>query len=241
MTSPSRPFLTARWADVLLLTFQAPEDLIRRLVPAGVEPDRWNGATHVSLVALAMHDVRVRGWPIPGFSSHLQVNFRTYIRYRGEPGVWFIREFVPSRLLAAVAWLTFGEPFGTAPIAVRVAEQDTTIRVSYQLGRPELGWHVTMAGSRHRYVPAPDSAAHYFKERVLACRVRRDGRLAVFHVAHPPWEVRDVSAVDYRLDFGFLYGSDWRYLNESAPVSTVFATGSEVAVFPPTDAWTTDA
>ena len=56
-----RPFLTAHWSDVLLLTFEAPADLVRRLVPAGVEPDRWNGRTHVSLVALGMQRVRLRG------------------------------------------------------------------------------------------------------------------------------------------------------------------------------------
>src|SRR5205807_5724705 len=82
-----RPFLTARWCDVLLLTFEAPDDLIRRLVPAGVEPDRWNGRAHVSLVALGMRPVRVRGWPGPGLSAQLQVNFPPYVRYRGAPGV----------------------------------------------------------------------------------------------------------------------------------------------------------
>jgi len=82
-----RPFLTARWADVLLLTFEAPADLIGRVVPAGVEPDRWHGRTHVSLVALGMRQVRVHGWPVPGFSTHLQVNFRTYIRGLVHPGV----------------------------------------------------------------------------------------------------------------------------------------------------------
>jgi len=228
-----RPFLTARWADVLLLTFEAPADLIGRLVPVGVEPDRWHGRTHVSLVALGMRQVRVRGWPVPGFSAHLQVNFRTYIRYRGEPGVWFIREFVPSRLLAAVAWLKFGEPFGTAPIRVRLDEHESGIRASYQLGRPELGWHLTIAGSRATRVPPADSAEHYFKERVLACRTRRDGGLGVFRVEHPPWAVREVSAVDYRVDFGFLYGADWRFLNDARPVSAIFIPGSEVTVYPP--------
>ena len=228
-----RPFLTAHWSDVLLLTFEAPADLVRRLVPAGVEPDRWNGRTHVSLVALGMQRVRVWGWPVPGFSAHLQVNFRTYIRHHGEPGVWFIREFVPSRLLAAVAWLKFGEPFGTAPIHVHREEQESSVRASYQLGRPELGWHLTIAGSRATHVPPPDSAEHYFKERVLACRTRRDGGLGVFRVEHPPWAVRKVIAVDYRVDFGFLYGADWRFLNEAMPVSAIFTAGSEVTVYPP--------
>src|SRR2546421_3596662 len=136
-----------------------------------------------------MRRVRLRGWPVPGFSTHLQVNFRTYIRYRGEPGVWFIREFVPIRLLAAVAWLKFGEPFGTAPIRVRVEEQESSLRTSYRLERPELGWHLTMVGSRATRVPPTDSAEHYFKERGLACRARRHGGGGGFFGAAPPWGV----------------------------------------------------
>src|SRR3989440_12677787 len=94
----SRPFLTAHWSNVVLLTFEAPEDLVRTQLPPGVEPDRWNGKTHASLVALEMRDVRVRGWRIPGFTAHPQVNFRLYARHGAHPAVVFVRELVPSRI-----------------------------------------------------------------------------------------------------------------------------------------------
>src|SRR6184192_790735 len=104
----SRPFLTAHWSNVVLLTFEAPEDLVRTQLAPGVEPDRWNGKTHASLVALEMRDVRVRGWRVPGFAGHLQVNFRVYARYGGQPAVTFVRELVPSRLIAAVGTALWG-------------------------------------------------------------------------------------------------------------------------------------
>src|ERR1041385_2177479 len=117
-----RPFLTARWSDIVLLTFEAPEDLIRRSIPPGVEADRWNGRTHVSLVALRMLNVRVRGWRISGFTAHPQVHFRTCVRLNGEPGVWFIRQLVPSRVIAAVGRLRYDEPFWPMPIRRRVVD-----------------------------------------------------------------------------------------------------------------------
>src|SRR5947199_9445221 len=85
-----------------------------------VAPDRWNGRTNVSLVALQLLDVRIKGWGIPGLTAHPQVNFRTYLRAAGEPGVWFVRQFVPSRLIAAVGRLRYGEPFWPTPIRSRV-------------------------------------------------------------------------------------------------------------------------
>jgi uncharacterized protein YqjF (DUF2071 family) len=231
-----RPFLTARWSDIVLLTFEAPEDLIRRSIPPGVEADRWNGRTHVSLVALRMLNVRVRGWRIPGFTAHPQVNFRTYVRLNGEPGVWFIRQLVPSRVIAAVGRLRYDEPFWPMPIRSRVVDLPVEVRVEYAVGPGALGWHVSVLGTRRATVSGPESAERYFAERVLACRARPAGGLRVFRVEHPAWAVREVRAVDYRFDFGSLYGAEWEFLNRATPAIVVFAEGSEVAVYPPTDA-----
>jgi len=230
-----RPFLAARWSHVILLSFEAPEDLIRRAIPPGVEPDRWDGRTHVSLVALQMLDVRVKGWRIPGFRAHPQVNFRTYVRVAGEAGVWFVRQFVSSRLIAAVGRLRYGEPFWPTPIRSRVVETQSEVRVEYGVGPAALGWHVSVAGSRATLVPPPDSPEHYFIERAFACRARPDGNLGVFRVAHPAWAVRQIHAVDYRFDFGSLYGTEWEFLNRAQPAGVVFAAGSEVAVYTPSD------
>jgi len=230
-----RPFLAARWAHIIVLTFEAPEDLIRRSIPPGVDADRWNGRTHVSLVALQMLDVRIKGWRVPGFTTHAQVNFRTYVRAGGEPGVWFVREFVPSRLIAAVGRLRYGEPFWPTPIRSRVVELPAEVRAEYAVGPPALGWHVNVAGSRAALAPPPDSPEHYFIERSFACRARPDGRLRLFRVVHPAWAVRDVRAVDYRFDFGSLCGTEWESLNRAQPASVVFAEGSEVAVYAPSD------
>ncbi|HYL22057.1 MAG TPA: DUF2071 domain-containing protein [Gemmatimonadales bacterium] len=231
-----RPFLTARWSDIVLLSFEAPEDLIRRYIPPHVEPDRWDGRTHVSLVALYMRDVRVMGWRIPGFGAHPQVNFRTYVRVAGEPGVWFMRQLVPSRLIAAVGRLRYDEPFWPTPIRRRVVDTATEVRAEYAVGPPALGWHVSVTGTRAAGLPPVDSPEHYLTGRMLACRARPDGTLGVFRVEHPPWAVRGVRTLDYRFDFGSLYGAEWEFLNRAEPAAVTFAEGSEVAVYSPTDA-----
>ncbi|HEX4627344.1 MAG TPA: DUF2071 domain-containing protein, partial [Gemmatimonadales bacterium] len=224
------------WSDIILLTFEAPEGLIRRALPAGAEPDRWEGRTHVSIVALQMHDVRVKGWGIPGFRAHTQVNFRTYVRVGGQPGVWFIRQLVPSRVIAAVARLKYDEPFWPTPIRRRIVAMPTEVRAEYGVGPAALGWHVSATGSGDARLPAHDSAEHYFTSRLFACRTRHDGSLGTFRVEHPPWAVREIRALDYRFDFGSLYGAEWEFLNRVQPASVVFAAGSEVAVYPPTEA-----
>lgn len=218
---------------MVLITFEAPEELVRAHIPPGVDPDRWNGRTHVSLVALQMLDVRVLGWRIPGFATHPQVNFRTYVRHGADPAVAFVRELVPSRLIAAVGRLHYGEPFQLARIEARIAEHADGVRVEYRFGLARPEYRVTVVGSHAAAAPAPTSFEHYLTERTHGCRGDRSGRLRTFRVAHPAWAVREVREVDYEVDFGELYGREWRLLNDRKPASVVCAVGSDVAVYPP--------
>lgn len=229
----SPPLLTARWSDVVLLTFAAPEELVRASIPAGVALDRWSGGAHVSLVALRMSGVRVAGWRVPGFTGFRQINLRTYVRYHGEPGVWFVREIVPSRLIAALARLSFGEPCRALPIRSHVSTTPGASRVSYEVGPRVRGWHVSVTATAVGSVPSPGSAEHHFIDRAFACRQHPDRGLTVVRVTHPPWAVREVTAAHYRVDFHALYGADWSFLNDAEPVSIICAEGSDVAVFAP--------
>src|SRR5260370_30373473 len=189
-----QPLLTAFWSDLVLLSFEAPEPLLRALVPPGVELDRWQGRTHVSLVALRMRDLRVRGWRVPGLAGHAQLNLRTYVRYRGAPGVWFVRELVPSRLVALLARLRYGEPCGTMALDAQVSLRDSAVHALYRMGGAALGWHLSVTGSQALGQLRPHSPERYFTERGFACRAPRGGRPAVVHAAPPPAAARAGSA-----------------------------------------------
>src|SRR5256884_3194767 len=141
-----------------LFFFQA-EDGIRDVAVTGVQ------TCALPILALQMLDVRIKGWRIPGFTAHPQVNFRTYVRVAGEPGVCFIRQLVPSRLIAAIGRLRYGEPFWPAPIRSRVVDGPGEVRAEYGVGPAALGWHVNVTGARAVLVPPPDSSEHYFIER----------------------------------------------------------------------------
>ena len=106
-----------------------------------------------------------------------------------------------------------------------------TAEYRFGLGAPR--YRVLVTGSRSAAVPPATSFEHYLKERTHGCRTDRCGRLKTFRVQHPPWAVREVKRVDYDVDFGTLYGTEWRFLNDRKPVSVMFAMGSEVAVYPP--------
>lgn len=230
----TRPFLSARWRDLILVTFAIPDELAVPLVPPGCEPDRWEGRCHVSLVALRMERVRVRGIAVPGLTAYPQVNLRLYVRHDGRAAVRFVQELVPSRLLAAGARWLYGEPFRAGRIRSTVTQQNGAAAVTYEFGLDRPRWRLAVRGGAPSGVPDPASFAHWVKERTRGCGVDRSGRLRTFDVAHPPWAVRPVSGVETRIEFAGLYGPRWAPLDATPPVSVLFAVGSEVTVSAPT-------
>jgi uncharacterized protein YqjF (DUF2071 family) len=229
----SRPYFTARWRDLVMVTFAIPDTLALPLVPPGCEADRWAGRCHVSLVALQMEHVRVRGLPVPGLTAYPQVNLRVYVRHDGHAAVRFIQELVPSRLLAAAARWLYGEPFRAGRIRASLSQNGDAPRADYQFGLDSPRWRVTVRGAARTEIPALESFEHWIKERVRGCRTDRTGRLRTFDVTHPRWSVRPVVGQEIQVDFARLYGAAWATLDTSVPASVIYAVGSDVTVSAP--------
>lgn len=230
----TRPFLRAHWRDLVLLTYAVPDDLALPLVPSGCDADRWDGRCHVSLVALRMERVRIRGLAVPGLTAYPQVNLRLYVRHAGRAAVYFVQELVPSGLLAAAARRLYGEPFRAGPIRTRIEERNGAYLAEYTFGLDQPRWRVAVQADSGAEVPDGGSFAHWVKERVRGCRPDRFGQLHIFDVAHPPWAIRPVTAVELQVDFAALYGAAWAPLSDVRPDSIVSAVGSDVTVSAPT-------
>ncbi len=224
-----RPFLTARWANLLLVTFPVPEELVRRVIHPALEPDRWEDHALVSLVAFEFMNTRIKGCRIPRFSTFPEVNLRTYVRHAFGRGVVFIQELVPSRLVALVARARYNEPYHAIAMSSRTRSEDGAIVVTHRFGR----YRLRVTGSKTTTTPAVGSLEHFIKEHEWGFGKRRDGKLLQYRVDHPVWCVRQIQHIDYDVDFRALYGTRWGFLNQRTPLSTIFAVGSEVSVYPP--------
>ena len=118
---PERPFLTARWSDLLLLNFAVPADLIAHVAPLGTEPDLHDGQAYISVVGFHFHNVRILGVPIPGHTRFDEINLRYYVKRIVDNdtrrGVVFVREIVPRRAVTFIANRLYYENYITPPNA----------------------------------------------------------------------------------------------------------------------------
>jgi uncharacterized protein YqjF (DUF2071 family) len=229
----ARPFLTARWEHLIILNYVVPEELLRPLVPAGTELDRWQGDALVSLVGFHFRDTRVRGLAIPGHRHFEEVNLRFYVLGGAERrrGVVFIREIVPRLAVAWIARWTYNEPYLAAPMSNEIdcgADCGGTIRYRWRHRRQPFVIEATMQGAA---APMEEgSESQFVAEHYWGYTRQRDGRTLEYRVDHPSWLVWSPESARFEGDAVRLYGESFGEILSRPPRSATVALGSEVAV-----------
>ncbi len=227
-----RAFLSARWSNLVLVTYAVPPAVLAPWMPPGGRADTRDGSAFVSLVAFDFLDTRVLGVRWPGFVDFPEVNLRFYVQRDGRRGVSFVRELVPSRLVAGIARLLYNEPYRRAAMKSRVEEGAGVRTVEHEVRWQGRTHRLRAEGGLPAHRPGPDSVEHFFKEHDLGYGRTRAGRLLTYRVEHPEWDVLREPRVSLDWDFARVYGPEWAFLNAAEPRSVVLAVGSRVAVSP---------
>jgi uncharacterized protein YqjF (DUF2071 family) len=226
-----RPFLTAEWLNVAVITFAVEEERLRPYLPRGVTLDTLEGSPRVSFVAFEFRRTRVGGLAIPRHIAFPEINLRFYVRHRGERGVVFIRELVPRWAITAVARLLYNEPYQRVPMRCGAQPtEDGGVLVWHRFGR---GSSLSVKGAAHAVVPEAGSPGHWLTDHSLGLGRRRDGTTLLYDVAHPTWALREVEDLALDVDFGAVYGPEWAWLREATPSHLSLAVGSPITVSRP--------
>ncbi len=227
-----RPFLTARWHDLFLLTYAVPPAMLEKRLPPGCVLDTRGGDAFVSLVAFQFLDTRVFGIGWPWHRDFAELNLRFYVRRGADRGVVFIREFVPRRVIAWAAWWLYNEPYLAAPISAKREASADAVSMEYRLTFAGREHRIAVTGRSPASRPGPDSDEHFFKEHQWGFGVTRGGVALRYHVEHPEWDVHPVTSWSLDFDFAAVYGPEWGFLGRAKPCSAVLAVGSAVSVYP---------
>jgi uncharacterized protein len=239
MNRAAWPFLTAHWKHLVVANYVVDAAAFENRVPVGTALDLFEGKAFVSLVAFRFENARLFGalpaLPSPSFE---EINLRFYVR-RASSGaaqraVCFVREVVPSRLVAWVARSVYGEPYERRPTASTFIPKDPSDRGAG--GRFEYTWGSSFG--EHRLVattdgelrlPARGSLPEFIFEHYWGYTRRPDGSTSEYEVRHPPWRYWEVSRFDADVGLGAFYGPPFQGILER-PSSVFVAEGSEISV-----------
>lgn len=227
-----RAFLTACWSNLILANYSVPEELLLPYVPPTCQLDERDGKFWVSLVGFQFLGTRVFGIGWPGFRNFPEWNLRFYIHQNGQRGVCFIREFVPSWLIATTARLLYNEPYRAARMTMDIKDSANTVTATYTVRWRGKVNSLQAVGTKPAVRPELDSTERWFKEHSWGFGTSQRGKLIRYEVHHPEWDVYPVRDFAVDVDWSAMYGPEWGEMNEAKPASVILAAGSEVSVYP---------
>ncbi|MBD0330751.1 MAG: DUF2071 domain-containing protein [Thermoleophilia bacterium] len=180
------------WDDLLFAHWRVSEQQVRAAVPSQLQVDTFEGSAWLGITPFRVGGLRVRGLPpVPGVSSFLELNVRTYVTYEDKPGIWFFSLDAGSALAVEGARRTYRLPYFRARMAAR-REGDW---ISYRSARAEGEARPFVWEARYRPTgPAAPALAgtreHFLAERYCLYTIDGEDRLARAEIHHPPWPLQ---------------------------------------------------
>ena len=185
------PLFTADWNRVLMLHYEVDANVLQPFVP--FELDLRDGKAYVSLVAFTMQDLtpqyggNVAKRLFKPMATHEFLNVRTYVKHRGEPGIYFLAEWLPNLLSVALGRPIFGLPYRWGKLHYEHAHEEGFIKgeVTSATRQGSLKYRADLAG-RFSACEA-DSVTEFLMERYTAFTDWR-GWKRLFRIWHRPWQ-----------------------------------------------------
>lgn len=193
---PHGPWLVSqRWREVLFAHWAVKPGVVRDLLPGRVELDLLEGAAWVSIVALQVTDMRVRNLPaIPGAGRFPQLNLRTYVRHRGEPGVYFFSADIGSRMAAKAAGTLYRLPVHSASLKAETGADGWTDFRGHRHDQAEADISMRYRGFGPVLGNDGNSVDAWLTERYVMFAADKAGELYRGDIHHMPWSLQQGEA-----------------------------------------------
>ena len=192
---PKTPWLlTQVWNDMLFLHYQISPIHIRPYVPKSLELDLYEGKAWISIIPFKVTKMRARGLPhFPFLHTYLELNVRTYVKYKGTPGIYFF-SLDANKLLAVLgAQMSLGLPYKKAEMSFLQDDNQFLFNSKRAGTEPDYQFDVLYERQKILYEPLPDSLDYWLLERY--CMYSILGNLVIRgDIHHDQWKVSMVHA-----------------------------------------------
>lgn len=195
---PDHPWIMFQsWRKLLFMHWPVAAEVIRPHVPAGMELDAYEGQTWLTMIPMHMVDVHLRDLPpVPFNNTFPEINFRTYVRVNGEPGIYFFSIDAHAALSVWVARHFFYLPYLQADMSFK-ALTDNQYEITCQRVHSNYAKAAQFSG---RFQPhgEPFISSEGSLDRFLVERydffVEHSGKMYRGKIQHAPWELQQVTA-----------------------------------------------
>ena len=224
---PGEPMFYARWDRAVFIHYTADLATLQRDVP--FELDLYDGRAFVSLVAFSLVRMRPRiggrlgEWLLKPIATHEFLNVRTYVRHAGEPGIFFLAEWLNNPLSVLLGPRSFGLPYRFGRLTYEHATNGGAIRGIVEAAQGRLAYEGEVFGSEFN-IAESKSLTEFLLERYTAFTQHR-GRSRFFRVWHSPWEQ---AAAEIEVSADTLLASTGPWWKTAQCIGANYSCGAEV-------------
>lgn len=191
--APISPYVMHQsWHNLLFMHWRVPVDLMRRVVPAALPLDTFNGEAFIGVVPFMMRDVRPRFVPaVPRLSFFPELNVRTYVTLDGRPGVYFFSLDAANPIAVEIARTSFNLPYFNA--TMQCAAQNARIEYGStrtdSRGAPAF-FRATYRPASEAFVADKDTLEYFLTARYCLYTTDAHGKVSRAEIHHKPWELQ---------------------------------------------------
>ncbi|HWL91988.1 MAG TPA: DUF2071 domain-containing protein [Phycisphaerae bacterium] len=188
------PYFLADWENILAIHYAVDPQLLQKEIPFAL--DLFNKQAYVSIFAFQMTRARPYGTgPIGAaifkpFASQPSLNVRTYVRHKGERGIFFMTEWMPNPIGAVVTRTMFGLPYRVGTVELGAVKPDGAFAAEIvdMLTQKSLRYRGLRELNPAYKTPAPESLEAFVMERYVT--VTGEPSFArTLRVNHAPWQI----------------------------------------------------
>jgi uncharacterized protein YqjF (DUF2071 family)/predicted DCC family thiol-disulfide oxidoreductase YuxK len=232
------PFLSAFWRNLVVINYEVDPSVLSPLLPLGTELDLFENKALMSVIAFNFERTKLFGiLPTVPVTDFEEINLRFYVRRTvGEEvrrGVVFVKEVVPSALVAATARILYNEPYEARPMSHSFDHFDNasggTLSYETQVGSHTVSIHATTDGEQRTLQAG--SIEEFILEHYWGYTQQDDGTTSEYRVHHEPWRYWETRATQISGDITALYPPAFKDALNTPPHSSFVARGSPVEVF----------
>jgi hypothetical protein len=194
------PLMEHHWGKLLFMHWPIPAERLRALVPPQLTIDTFDGQAWVGITPFTLWNVRLSFTPpVPYLSDFHELNVRTYVLYRGVPGVWFFSLNTNSSMTVFGARTFYFLPYFNSDIDLR---QEGDI-IDYRLRRTEAGrtaaFDATWEIGKELPEADPGTLEFFLTERY--CLYSASGEsIYRARIHHRPWPLRQAALLSHASD-----------------------------------------
>ena len=234
--------MQAEWSEIVAINFQIDPAILEPRVPKGLELDFYKDETYVSLVAMFLKNVKMRGFPMPISRGFEELNLRFYVKRKHGPryvrGSCFIKDYVPNAFGSWILTNLFKTSFARLKIKRSCSGFDNNLdetvvpQAHYMWKVGEAENKIKIKARARMKKSGPDTKVGFILDHNHLFSVRQS-KIYEYRVQRSPWSVWDAAQASFECDTARLFGEEFVKTLSRRPSSVFIADGSPVTIFRP--------